>query len=228
MKQVFISYKHDDGDFAENVKGRLEKAGFAVWIDDSLPAGEEWRLAIDRAIRESVAVIVIMTPDARGSEYVTYEWAFALGEGKPVIPVMLRKTELHPRLEALQYLDFSQRRGRPWDTLIERVRTVSAGRELPSPVQQQLNTLLNTKAYNAAARLEAARALRDLGDSAAVPGLGRALASDLSVRVRICAAETLGWLGDLAAEAHLKRALKDEHPKVRDAAAAALKRLGVG
>jgi hypothetical protein len=60
-----------------------------------------------------------MTPEAKASEYVTYEWAFAWGAGIKVIPVLLKRTELHPRLESLQYLDFTNRTARPWDALIE-------------------------------------------------------------------------------------------------------------
>ena len=126
MAQVFISYKREDVDFAENVSSRLEREGFDVWADSKIAAGEEWRNAIDVAIGNSVALIVIMTPEAKASEYVTYEWAFAWGIGIKVIPIMLRPTTLHPRLEALQYLDFTNIKSRPWDKLIEEVRATSA------------------------------------------------------------------------------------------------------
>jgi CheY-like chemotaxis protein len=128
MAQVFISHKREDVDFAENVSSRLERGGFDVWADSNIAAGEEWRNAIDVAIGNSVALIVIMTPEAKTSEYVTYEWAFAWGIGIKVIPVMLRPTTLHPRLEALQYLDFTNIKSRPWDKLIEEVRAASATR----------------------------------------------------------------------------------------------------
>jgi CheY-like chemotaxis protein len=128
MAQVFISYKREDVDFAENVSGRLEREGFDVWADSKIAAGEEWRNAIDVAIENSVALIVIMTPEAKTSEYVTYEWAFAWGISIKVIPIMLRPTTLHPRLEALQYLDFTNIKSRPWDKLVEEVRAASATR----------------------------------------------------------------------------------------------------
>src|SRR6266567_3712535 len=99
MKQVFISYMHEDLDFAENVIRRLERAGFSTWADERLRAGEDWRTMIDLAIKNSFALIVVMTPEAKASEYVTYEWAFAWGMSIRVIPLMLRKTALHPRLE---------------------------------------------------------------------------------------------------------------------------------
>src|SRR5712672_1284247 len=105
MKHVFISYKHDeDSVFAELLIHKIKDAGFETWIDQiQLQAGEDWRTEIDLAIKNSLALIVIMTPAAKTSEYVTYEWAFALGVGVRVIPVLYKKTELHPRLEALQF-----------------------------------------------------------------------------------------------------------------------------
>ena len=102
------------------MKLRLERIGFAAWIDtDRLEPGIDWRQEIDDAIKRSIAVVAIMSPETRESEYVTYEWAFAWGANLRVIPIMLRETPLHPRLAALQYVDFTNRRARPWDRLIE-------------------------------------------------------------------------------------------------------------
>src|SRR5437764_14170014 len=126
MKHVFISFKHEDLDFAENVISRLEKVGFSTWADDKLRAGDDWRTTIDLAIKNAFALVVIMTPEAKASEYVTYEWAFAWGAGVKVIPVLLRPTELHPRLEALQYLDFTSRLVRPWDALLNVVKNAAS------------------------------------------------------------------------------------------------------
>src|SRR5215831_19481494 len=94
MKHIFISYKKpEDGDFAEMVFSKIEKAGISPWIDnDKLEAGTDWRNDIDQAIRESSALIVIMSPDAKNSQYVTYEWAFALGAEINVIPLLHRLT----------------------------------------------------------------------------------------------------------------------------------------
>lgn len=119
----FVSHDHADGDFAELLKLKLEKEGLSAWIDiERLPVGEDWRLEIDNAIKTAAALIVIMSPDARQSEYVTYEWAFAWGHGTSVIPILLKETSMHPRLSSLQYLDFTNRIARPWDKLIDAMR----------------------------------------------------------------------------------------------------------
>ena len=125
-KHLFISYKHEDSDFAEVLINRVEKAGFKTWVDsDKLYPGEDWRTGIDESIKNALALIVIMTPEAKASEYVTYEWAFARGAGVKVIPILYRSTQLHPRLEALQYLDFTTRTNRPWDALLNVLRNTT-------------------------------------------------------------------------------------------------------
>ncbi len=125
MSHIFISYNHEDNDFSDNLLHRLHDASFTTWRDgDKLHAGEVWRQEIDQAIQDALVMIVIMTPAAKNSEYVTYEWAFALGVGVKVIPLMLKSTELHPRLRDIQYLDFTGRI-RPWQQLIETVHAVA-------------------------------------------------------------------------------------------------------
>src|SRR5438874_5341165 len=153
MGHVFISYKHGDGDFAEILVSKIKDAGFDVWIDeddDKLPPGANWRDEIDRAIKDAFALIVIMTPEARISEYVTYEWGFAQGAEVTVIPIMLKPTKLHPRLEMFQYLDFttSNRMARPWDILIKalkkasdiyKLRGIEISNDIPALIKQAVD-----------------------------------------------------------------------------------------
>jgi TIR domain len=126
---LFISHSNIDGDFAELLQLRLERAGYRAWVDvDRLIPGVDWRIEIDKAIKDSLAVIAVMSPEARESEYVTYEWAFAWGCGKNLIPIMLRQTTMHPRLATLQFLDFSNRRARPWERLLEAINSTKNGK----------------------------------------------------------------------------------------------------
>jgi hypothetical protein len=119
MNHVFISYYRGDADFATVLRTKLEKAGHKVWVDQrGISAGDDWRREIDEAIQASKTLIVIMSPEAAQSEYVTYEWAYALGRGIRVVPVLLRTTSLHPRLQTIQNLDFSIHSARPWDRLL--------------------------------------------------------------------------------------------------------------
>lgn len=127
---VFVSYSSEDSVFAELVKMKLNQAKIDVWLDqDKLDAGEEWRNEIDLGINESDAFLLILTPKSCKSEYVTYEWAYALGRKKNIIPLMYKKSKIHPRLSGMQYLDFTNNGKGPWDKLLTRIETlVSAGK----------------------------------------------------------------------------------------------------
>ena len=118
MPTAFISYASQDAMFADLAKLKLKEAGIDVWLDHgALRPGEEWRQAIDEGISSSDVLLVVVTPRSCASPYVTYEWAYALGKGIKVIPLLLEKAENHPRLSGVQHLDFQDFRSGPWDEL---------------------------------------------------------------------------------------------------------------
>jgi len=122
MAHVFISYSSKDSDFGELCQLKLKDHGIEVWIDQGrLQAGDDWRLSIDEGIQSSDSLIVVISPNSAESSYVTYEWALALGLGVKIIPLLISPTTMHPRLEAFHYIDFTNARSRPWDTLIEKI-----------------------------------------------------------------------------------------------------------
>lgn len=130
MAHVFVSYTRADAAFAHVVALHITEAGLKPWLDEVIDPGLPWRETIDRAIREAFAMVVVMSPDAKASEYVTYEWAFAAGVGLEIIPLMLRPTRLHPRLEALHHLDFTNPRTPPWEPLLNRLRAIEQKRHV--------------------------------------------------------------------------------------------------
>jgi hypothetical protein len=48
----------------------------------------------------------------------------ALGKGKALIPMRLNECPIHPRLQTIQYLDFSVPEALPWASLIDRIREI--------------------------------------------------------------------------------------------------------
>ena len=229
---VFISYSHANGDFAEILRTRLEGSGFNVWTDeDRLLAGEDWRNGIDKAIRSACALIVVMTPSAKASEYVTYEWAFAWGVGVKVIPILLEPTPLHPRLEVLQYLDFSIRSARPWDKLLALLKEVSANSravllrgqdDLVSSISGIVrNALSNLDNVDRDIRQKAVEMLASMQDPVARDAVVSALKHPIR-DVREAAARALVEIKYPAAVPALIEALRDEDSNVRELAAGAL------
>jgi len=160
MSHIFVSYNQDDSDFVEILRNKLVQEGFKVWIDtDGLRGGEEWRKSIDQAIKEAFALIVVITPEAKASEYVTYEWAFAAGAEIKVIPLLLKRTSLHPRLESLQYLDFTHRQNRPWDKLFPVLSEADASQPEVEKNNPKKVEIENKRERNAYERM--IKALRD-------------------------------------------------------------------
>ena len=219
---IFISYSREDSDFAEDLKEKLEAADFEVWTDKSrLIPGEDWRESIDQAIRDALALIVVMTPTAEASKYVTYEWAFAWGIGVKIIPILFEpNTPLHPRLGTLEYLNFTHRTKYPWDDLINPIRKLpkkdpviqDAIAKLDSSNKNDrenaIDTLVESKHQEALKALiwastdhtllpmrrAVAQALERIAD-AAVPALIEALGNQ-PLSVRQGAAEVLGRIRD--------------------------------
>lgn len=49
-KTVFISYAHEDAEFAERLYKDLKNAGLVPWLDkQTIRAGENWKIAIRKA-----------------------------------------------------------------------------------------------------------------------------------------------------------------------------------
>jgi len=109
--------------FAELARMKLKEAGIDVWIDKGdIRVGDIWRDSIDRGISRCAVALIVLTPESCESPYVTYEWAFALGQGKKVIPVLLSDSKIHPRLDVIQHLDFRDYTSGPWDQLFAEIR----------------------------------------------------------------------------------------------------------
>jgi HEAT repeat protein len=179
VKHFFISYSRLDAEFGENLISRLHGQGFDTWVDtEQIPPGYVWRTAIDEAIRASAAVIVVMTPAAKASEYVTYEWAYALGAGVPVIPVLLDRIDLHPVLAALQYLEFTvPTHLRPWERLFASLRAVMAkeATKVHLTPDEIRGLVAGFDSPNPAVRREAVGTLATTGQDDAREALGGAL-----------------------------------------------------
>jgi hypothetical protein len=115
VKHIFVSYAREDRDFAGQVTRRLREFNRSPWQDQrNLRAGRNWQTSIDDALRDAEAIVVVLSPHATRSQYVAYEWAFALGAGVLVIPVLYKHTPLHPKLSTIEYVDFTERPGSPW------------------------------------------------------------------------------------------------------------------
>lgn len=186
MTHVFLSYSHQDSAFVTDLEPYVEKKGITVWTDEELLAGQNWKQAIDQAIQRCFALIVVMTPEARTSEYVTYEWSYALGVGITVIPLMLRHTALHPKLDEIQFLDFTgDDIGKPLTQLYKRLSSLEID-----------HLIKNLRHPHYESRVRACQRLGERKVKKAVPELIRLLEHDRSRKlVRPAAAAALQRIG---------------------------------
>ena len=91
--KVFMSYSHADSALARRLADALRAVGLEVWRDEEqLFPGDNWALQIGRALEETDAMVVLMTPRGVTSRAVMNDVGYAIGdprfEGKlvPVIP----------------------------------------------------------------------------------------------------------------------------------------------
>ena len=201
MAQIFISHvQHDHARRADQGVSRDRRV-------QRLDAGRRRRVRlarqVDQAIRTSAALLVIMSEAASVSPFVAYEWAVAWGAGLPVIPILLGPAPMHPRLDFMAPLDFSNPEQFPWPMLDKRL--LAARQPAPAPAA-------------ASASPAAPEAVAEwVGVIGAL--LDQPIA-DQALRSR--AVRALGKTADPAAQARLVAALGDEHEEVRQAAVEAL------
>ena len=100
LMKVFISHSHADSALAGWVTSALRKDGLEVFDPDTdLLPGDNWAERVAKALEESEAMVVLLTPDAINSPYVRREIEYALGMKRysnRLIPVTVGAREQLP------------------------------------------------------------------------------------------------------------------------------------
>lgn len=92
---IFVSHASDDAGSAARIKKSLEQRGFRCWkAPEDIGPSEQWAGAITRAIRESAAVIVVVSARSVASPEVSKEITLAMNRRLPIIPLRLDDTRL--------------------------------------------------------------------------------------------------------------------------------------
>jgi hypothetical protein len=95
-KHVFISYKTEEWDKAEEIRKQVTAWGYPTWMDvHNILPGSSWADEIDQAVKTARAVLGIMTPAALASRNVTNEWDLAIVKGVPFIPLLHTPCDVH-------------------------------------------------------------------------------------------------------------------------------------
>jgi len=73
MPDVFISYSKVRRALTEALARHLEAEGFSVWWDTDLLPADNFRAEINRQLDMAKAVVIVWTPESKGSEWVCAE-----------------------------------------------------------------------------------------------------------------------------------------------------------
>jgi len=96
---TFLSYSRKDERFALRFARDLCERGIDVWVDQlSIKTSEHWDRAVEQAIHECSAMIVILSPRAVRSDNVADEVSLAIEAGKTIIPIMIETCRMPLRL----------------------------------------------------------------------------------------------------------------------------------
>jgi hypothetical protein len=134
---VFLCHSSQDKDDVRALYKRLRADGLTPWLDeeDLLP-GQDWELEIRKAIKDSAAVLVVLSADAVARKgYAQKEIRMALDvadlmpEGSVfVIPARLDECAVPDRLNRWQWIDLFQPDGYSRLTRLLRALTSGSGR----------------------------------------------------------------------------------------------------
>jgi WD40 repeat protein len=87
--RVVISYARADGEsLAFEIRHTLEACGLTCRLDHiDMAGGEDWHRQFESWVRDSVHLVLVLTPAALTSGHCAWEWQLARGIGRGVMPV---------------------------------------------------------------------------------------------------------------------------------------------
>ncbi len=99
--KVFISHDFNDTKLARRVAGTLREAGFQVWDYSEINPVDNWRESLGKALDESNAMVVLLTPNSVHSYNVSHDLNYALGKleykGRVISVIANPSQQLSPR-----------------------------------------------------------------------------------------------------------------------------------
>ena len=120
---IFISYAGRDLKTAGELCQALEAAGFTCWMASrDIPPGENFQIAIVRAIRAAQVMVLVFTQHSNHSEEVAKELALASQTRLRVVPLRMDDVSLNEafayEFATRQWIDFAV----GWDAAMAQLR----------------------------------------------------------------------------------------------------------
>ena len=87
---LFISSSHKDRAWVLEFVATLRKEGLHPWSADELAPGDKWTDSIEKALRDSKTLVMVVSPDILTSEWGFFELGAAIAGKKRIIPVITK------------------------------------------------------------------------------------------------------------------------------------------
>jgi hypothetical protein len=105
-KGLYLAFS--DENWVREFANSLRQRGLNVWFDShSIPLGQSWTEAVEKGLRESSVVVLLVTPDSLKRPNLFFEIGAAMGMGKQLVPFVskdLDPSALPPSLRERRYL----------------------------------------------------------------------------------------------------------------------------
>jgi formylglycine-generating enzyme required for sulfatase activity len=107
---IFMSYSRRDDVAMRRIVVFLRNKGIKVWVDNEklIPGTPIWEEEIEKSIKNASAIVAVLSPDSKSSEWVRREVSLADQYRKRVFPVLVQGDEesaITLRLTNRQYVD---------------------------------------------------------------------------------------------------------------------------
>ena len=125
--KIFLSYASQDQVSAQILAKKLEAKGHQVWDPErDLVSGSDWASTLMKQMKSAEAMIVLLSPEAVDSRWVSHEIEYALGASRlqdRLIPVLVRPTKKIPWiLRELQLVKLGDNPEKATQEILERLQ----------------------------------------------------------------------------------------------------------
>jgi hypothetical protein len=92
---VFLSYSAKDRQWVSQFQSALSEAGIRAWFDvENILPGDRWEDQIQKALRESTTLVVILSSRSIQSPWTFFELGAAVADGKRIIPILTEDIDM--------------------------------------------------------------------------------------------------------------------------------------
>ena len=103
---LFVSHSHYDNDWCRAFVASLQRLGYDVWYDEKgLSGGAQWVATIEREVEARDVLALVLTPEARASQWVNSELQLAYATHRRIVPILLKETEITGFLRTYQAIN---------------------------------------------------------------------------------------------------------------------------